>query len=399
MHRSKSNRGWWVVIACALVMFGTWNAVAGFGVFLPVLSREFGWSRGAIAGTTSLQLIIGGTLAFAIGSFTDRYGPRPILIASALITGAGYISCSAITALWQFYLLQGLVLGIGMASIFLVPTTTVSRWFASQRGLALGVLLSFHSVSFITGPPLSAFLINSFGWRTTYLVLGALVWCIALPASAFTRFPEADEATPGQTQGSGHAAATFSKIVADHRIWFLGAAWLCHGFIWMTLTVHLVPYVRDRGVTLEEASLALPLFGVGIIIGRLLFGFFADKLGTKWTFGLCQVLQVITLTWLLTKPSIFVVYFLMAWLGMSAAGSDIGVIKGVAEVFGVRAMGATMGVMNMGWRSGAALGPAMAGFIYDATGAYTIAFALVAALPILSVISLNRGMNMARSGS
>ncbi len=392
---SLLNPAWVVVAACALVMFGMWNSYTGFGVFLPVLAQEFGWSRGVISGATSLQLLIGGVMAFAIGALSDRYGPRRLLFLSALVSGGAFLLSSAITALWQLYLLQGLLLGVGMASSYLVPTTTVSRWFVARRGLALGILLACHNLTLITGPPVSAFLINAFGWRTTYLVLGGLVWCIALPASAFTRFPNEGERLKsgaqwsepggaGEPRSAARGGVTLRRALADRRVWFLGGCWLLLGMAWMMIVIHLVSHVKDQGVALEVASLALTLFGVGAIVGRILFGVAADRLGTKSTFFLCSFLQVAALTWLLSTPSLASVYLLMVGLGMGAAGTDTTVVKAAAEVFGVRSIGATVGLLNMGWRCGATLGPAVAGFIYDATRSYTLAFALALAGLVLS---------------
>src|SRR5499426_2099097 len=101
------RQGWVVVGACSLAMFGVWNSYAGFGVFLPVLTNEFGWSRGAISVAPSLNLIIGGLIAFVIGAASDRYGPRLILTASAVLVGALFALASRIDALWHLYAVFG----------------------------------------------------------------------------------------------------------------------------------------------------------------------------------------------------------------------------------------------------------------------------------------------------
>src|SRR2546430_17225994 len=197
------RQGWVVVGACSLVMFGVWNSHAGFGVFLPVLVKEFGWSRGAISIAPSLNLIVGGLIAFMVGAASDRYGPRRILIISAILMGALYALASLIDALWHLYLVLGVFLGIAMASVYLVPTTTVSRWFVDQRGLALGILLAGLNLAFVTGPRLSASLFARFGWRTSYLFLGGLVLVLAIPARRLTRVPP----SPGDSRSNYHATA------------------------------------------------------------------------------------------------------------------------------------------------------------------------------------------------
>jgi predicted MFS family arabinose efflux permease len=243
--------------------------------------------------------------------------------------------------------------------------------------LALGILLAGLNLAFVTGPRLSAFLIERFGWRTTYLVLGALVWILAIPGSLFTRFPPA--ATGAATDRSvASGGSTIREALADRRLWLLVMAWMLLGFNQMMMSIHLVSYVKDRGVTLERAALALTILGAGTIVGRILIGMAADRIGTKPMFWFCLTIQVTTLLAVIAGPSLSILNFLLFWLGLSAAGSDTTLVKGAVETFGVRAIGAVMGVLSLGWRCGAALGPTAAGFIYDATGTYVLAFALAA---------------------
>jgi MFS family permease len=410
VRRLKLQPGWAVVAASFAVMFGAWNPHAGFGVFLPVLSREFGWSRGAISLAASLNLFIGGTLAFWVGAASDRYGARRVLALSALLAGTCYLFASTINALWHFYLLQGVLLGICMSGMYLVPTATVARWFAERRGLALGIVLAGLNLAYVVGGPLSAFFINTFGWRTTYLLLGGLVWSVAVPASLFMREPpsgggfqaQTARAVPGATStlrsplSFAMAEATFREALVDRRLWFLAATWFLQGFVNMMVAIHMVPHVTDRGATLESASLALTIYGISSIGGRVLFGAAADRVGTRPTFWFCLALQLLALTSVLIGPSLRVLYFLIMWFGLAAAGGDTAVVKAAPEVFGVRAIGAIMGILSLGWRCGAALGPAAAGFIYDATGSYTFAFSLASVGLMLSLALFTLGMSPPR---
>jgi len=385
MSDARRRQGWVVVGACSLAMFGVWNSYAGFGVFLPVLASEFGWSRGAISVAPSLNLIIGGLIAFVIGAASDRYGPRLILTASAVLVGALFALASRIDALWHLYAVFGVLLGIAMSSVYLVPTTTVSRWFVDRRGLALGIMLAGLNLAFVTGPRLSAFMIERLGWRTTYLVLGALVWVLAIPGSLLTRFPP-EHRDPAAQKETAHSStgATLREALADRRLWLLVTAWLLLGFNQMMMSIHLVSFVKDQGVTLERASLALTILGTGTIAGRILVGIASDRIGTKPMFWVCLTLQVCALLSIMAGPSLSVLDVVLFWMGLAAAGSDTTVVKGAVETFGVRAIGAVMGVLSLGWRCGAALGPTTAGFIYDSTGTYLPAFAMAAAGLVLS---------------
>jgi len=383
MRQPKVNPRWGVVAAAFLGMCGTWIPHASFGVFLPVLSVEFGWSRGAIASVASLNLLLGGILGFWVGAASDRYGSRRLLALSAVVTGAGYLLASAINTLWHFYLLLGVVLGVSMSGLYVLPTALVARWFVEHRGLALGILLAGLNLAYATGGPLSAALINVVGWRRAYLFLGLLVWLVAVPASFFMKAPPSEGAprvtTPPGTATAGRsqtAGTTFREILADRRLWLLTLTWGLLGSANMMMAIHMVPYAKDQGITLERASLALTIYGFSSIGGRLLFGAAADRLGTRPTFWFCLTLQLMTFLGVLTRPSVWIFYLLILCFGLMSAGADTAVVKAASEVFGLRAIGAIMGFLSLGWRCGAALGPAAAGFIYDATGSYLVAFGL-----------------------
>src|SRR5262249_16193060 len=113
--------------------------------------------------------------------------------------------------------------------------------------------------------------------------------------------------------------------------------------------------------------------------GCLLGGAAADRLGTKPTFWVCLTVQIATLLAIVAAPSLSALDVLLFGFGLSAAGSDTTLVKGAVETFGVRSIGAVMGVLSLGWRCRAARGPTAAGFIYDAMGPYVLAFALAAA--------------------
>lgn len=391
--------GWVVVTACFGVLFGVWNANAGFGVFLPVLAREFHWSRGAISVALSINLLIGAILGLGVGPASDRYGPRAILAVGACLTGTGYLLASVVNALWHFYLFVGVLVGIGMGSMYLVTTATVSRWFLRERGLAVGILLAGLNLAYVTGSPLTAFLINSLGWRPAYLVLGGLIWSVAVPASLLVRHPAGtDRSTAGGTSSpsSGTGVATLGAAAADRRLWLLAGTWFLTGYAYYTVMVHIVSYVKDRGMTLERASLALTIWGLSLIVGSVLFGAVADRLGIRPAFWTCLGLQVIPLTWIVTGPPVWALYLLITCFGLGAAGSDTTVVKAAAEVFGVRAIGAVLGLMVIGWRLGAALGPAAAGFIHDGTGSYAGAFGIASLGLAVSGVTFTRGISSRR---
>jgi MFS family permease len=386
MRQPGRERRWIVVAGLFTVTFGVSNPLAAFGVFLPILSDVFGWSRGAIAVAQSLNMVLGGVAGFAVGAIGDRSGPRGVLSVTVVIAGLGFAAGSLVNSLWQFYFCLGLLVGIGASGLYILSTATIARWFDDRRGLALGLVLTGFNLGFMTGGPTAAFLIERVGWRPAYVVLGLAVCAIGGLAGLFVRNPSQapTAATARDLRDRVRPRLSLRDALVDRRFWLLGGSWFSLGSVFMTLMVHIVPYMRDRGVSLERASLALTAYGLGAMTGRIVFGAVSDRLSAMATMRWCVVIQVGSLVTLLLGPPQWLAAAMLILFGFGFAGADTVVVKAIPDVVGLQSLGAIMGVLGLAWRCGAALGPATAGFIYDATGSYVLPFG---AAPILLIAS------------
>jgi MFS family permease len=177
------------------------------------------------------------------------------------------------------------------------------------------------------------------------------------------------------------ARASLAHAFADRRLWALTGAWFLLGMVFMMVSVHSVPYGRDRGLPLEQASFLLTAYGIGAGVGRLAAGVASDRLGTLLTMRCCLAVQGAALLVLVLGPPGWALIPTLVAFGLGAAGSDNTFVKVVPEVFGVAGLATLMSIVGLGWRTGAGIGPAAAGFLHDATHAYTAAFAVgIAAL-------------------
>jgi len=386
-------RRWLIVAALFVVTYGISMPLAAYGVFLPVLAEHFGWSRGAISAALSLNLLVGGLAGFVVGALADRHGPRALLTVTVALAGAAFALVSAVNTLWQLVLLVGLMGGIGMSSFYLLATATVTHWFDERRGLGLALVLVGFNLGYITGGPLAAWLITGLGWRAAYYVLGIGCGLLTTGAALTVRLPRRAERTAlrrpppahaGAPAIGGHSSITLRQSLADPRQWMLNVSWLLLGGLAMMISVHAVPFARDQGVSLADASLALTAYGVGSAVGRLIAGAVSDRLGTRPTIGAAYLLETLALLALLWIPSRGALLASLVAFGAGFAASDTMVAKVIPEVFGLRAIGAIMGVLTLGWRLGAALGPAAAGFLYDLTGSYTVPFGAAPVAVLLS---------------
>jgi len=163
------------------------------------------------------------------------------------------------------------------------------------------------------------------------------------------------------------------------------------------VSVHIVPFARDQGIGLTGASLTLTTYGLGAALGRLSGGALSDRLGPRATiyvaYGL-TALSLLTLRWVPSREALLVS---VALFGAGFAATDTMVVKVVPDLFGMRAIGAIMGILTLGWRCGAALGPAAAGFLHDFTGSYAIAFGAAPFAVVASAVLFALGTSSSRA--
>jgi MFS transporter, OFA family, oxalate/formate antiporter len=388
------------VAALFIVTICIANSLSAFGVFLPVLSDAFGWRRGDISVALSINLVVGGIMAFAVAGVADRRGPRGILTLTVLLGALGFALTSQIGALWHFYLTYGFLVGLGMSSIYVLSAATVARWFHHRRGFALAVVLTGFNLGWLTGGPFAAVLIERAGWRGAYLALALVIAALGVPASLCVRFPVDGPGAARTATGPGGSASTdvsetFRRALTDRRLWFLVSAWFLFGLVFMMVTVHSVPYAKDLGMPLARASLVLTAYGLGAAVGRLVAGAAADRFGAPLIMRVCLLAQTLALAVLVVGPPAWALAPVLVAFGVGAAGADTTFVKTVPDVFGVAAIASVMSVLGLGWRSGAAVGPTSAGFVYDLTCSYTLPFgagllALMAAIMLFGLGTAGR---------
>jgi MFS family permease len=384
-------RRWLVVVALFVVTYGISTPLAAYGVFLPVLADTFGWSRGAIATALSINLLLGGVAGFVIGALADRHGPRVILVVTVATAGTAFALVATVSALWQLYLFVGVLGGIGMSSFYLLAAATVSHWFDERRGLALALVLVGFNLGYISAGPLAAWLISLVGWRPAYALLGSGCGLITLAAALTVRLPRPAETAllrrpvpDGSPPPAAAPSVTLRAALADPRQWYLNVCWFLLGGLALMLSVHVVPFARDLGISLASASLALTAYGVGSVTGRVGAGFVSERVGVFTLIRAGYVLQIVALGALFWVSSREALMAALVLFGIGFAAADTMITKVIPDVFGLRAIGAIMGVLTLGWRCGAALGPAVAGFVYDATGSYAIPFGAAPGVVVVS---------------
>lgn len=387
--------GWYIVGAGFLISFIGMGTRYSYGVFVKSLDADFGMTRAATSGVFSLYMILACLIAIMGGWALDRYGPRKIGILMGIFTGLSLLSASQARAAWQLLITYSLFLSLGTGAVYGVANSTTSRWFVAKRGIAVGITSAGGGVGAIVLAPFAAYLISSFDWRTAFIVMG-LVSGIGMIAAALVLVKEPRdighlpygmksepvEKDPARGESSlDSPGLSLGQAWKIQPFWFLGLAWLFLSLGLHMVFIHVVPYAVDMGIAPMDAAFILSLLGLTNIAGRLVAGKLADVMGTKVIGVFCALIQCGALFWLMGSTRLWMLYaFAVAYGFLWGSASTVTTIM-TADIFGTRSLGAIMGIMSGGWAAGAAIGPAVGGYLFDVTGHYSTAFVAGAAAP------------------
>ena len=376
-----------------------------FGVFLKSIEMEFNLSRAATSSVFSIYMLLCTLMAVIGGWALDRYGPRKVGLVIGTFTGLSLLLTSLVRSPWQLFITYSLLLSLGTGPIYGVANTTASRWFFRKRGLVVGFTSSGGGVGAIVLAPFATYLMSVFDWRTAFIVLGIVSWAAMVAVSFFlVKGPEdlglLPDGAKSEASQREHQKDPWNNQTEDISLgracrmkpfWLLGLTWLFLSLSLHMIFVHIIPYAVGTGLSSMEAAYILSLMGFSNIPGRLLIGRFSDMFGRK-TLGItCALVQFGSMLWLMGSGSLWMIYTFAVVYGFLWGGAGVIITAFIGDIFGTRMLGVIMGMMSAGWALGAAIGPAIGGYIFDISGNYFIAFlacaiALLAAAFLLSLM-------------
>jgi len=371
------KRGWTLVLS-ASVGFSFFSIMTtSMGVFMGPLGEEFGWSRTLLSAGLPIAGVINLVLAPFAGMLVDRYGARWMALPGLAAMIAATCSFALIDGseaqwigIWVFYAFSG---AIGSMTVW---SAAVSGAFEQARGLALGLTLAGTAVAQAVTPPLSSYLIEAFGWRMAYVILGvgwggvALFLCVLFFFDRHDRQRRSPETTP--EPAAELPGLTIAQAWRDRGLWQIGLS----TFVLMVLTIgfliHQVPILTASGVTAGVAAWLAGLGGVAGIIGKLVTGVLIDRYRANWVGGITLGATTLVFAFLLDgirTPALIVVAIL---INGYSAGTKLQICTYLTTRYaGLRNFGTVFGFMTILITGGSALGPLLAGMAFDMTGGYT----------------------------
>ncbi len=334
------------------------------GSFVAPLEAEFGWSRGQVTSSFLYTTLVLAVIAPFLGNLIDRVGTRLVaLVSIPLLSGVLYAMSRFEGSIGQFHMLYALAALAGAGTTPINYTRAVNGAFDKVRGLALGISQAGIAVAAITLPLLLASLNQSYSWRTGYLVLALLAlvpWPFVLLGFRSAPMPRVAKASLAEGRG---------ELFRSRLFWSVGISFAAVAVAVSALVVHMVPLLRDAGMTPIAAASTASVIGFGVLGGRLLTGWLIDRFFAPYvaatlflaTAGGCLLL-------LYGGPGMVPLAAALIGLSLGAEADLIAYLT--ARYFGMARYAFVYGFIYSMFLIGTATGPALAGRLYDASGNY-----------------------------
>lgn len=391
--REGGARDWLVVLACLVCQMGMGTGGYVFPVFMRPVGEELGWSRTVYAAANPIMSTCVALAGPLVGWLSDRRGPRLVLVAGSVLMSLGLLGASSMEEVWQFYA-AAVAIGIAVACLGDLPTASaIAGRFAARRGAALGLVYVGSNLGGALGAAGAAALAVEAGWRGALATLGGSLWILLLPFALLVGLPrrpvpardhppagaagETVATAPGAAAGLPFAAADDDVATAlrGRDFWLL--AWVLVAFYLYRLGVnaHLVAFLSDLGYAHGEAALGFSVtIGVGIL-GKLLVGSLADRIGARRAaVGNFVVITLASALLLAPELPLAIPLFLLLH-GVATAAEDVVVPLVVGQRYGTRYLANIYGWLMLALVPGGILGPIVAGAVFDGTGSYAAVFA------------------------
>ena len=399
--------GWVIVAAMFVTLFISLGFRFAFGVFYSALLDETGWSRAETAWVISVAMGVYALTAALSGYLYDRLGARVLFTGGALLMGAGLMLCSTIKTLSELVLYYGVIIGLSYAALGFIPhMAIVPRWFSRRRGFANSLSLAGVGLGSLAIAAGSAELIQAIGWRATLWHYGIASMAVLIPVNLILHRDSAQSLglhPDGRQPGGGKAAhppdshMTVRAALINRNFWWLFAAVTMIGLVTMTMIVHQTRMLVDVGFSLSLASLIFGMLGVTRAVGGLFWGPLSDRIGRAACVVIICVASFFGLGLLLLLPYLppdagglrmallaaYLIAFGLGYNGMSPVFAST-----VSDHFAGRNLGTIMGLLDLGFGVGAALGPWAGGWVFDRVGGYGWMVAGVMAGIVITGISL-----------
>ena len=408
--------GWWLVIGAAVGQFVALGSSGGVaGVFLRPMTEDLGWTAAEYTLGGSAAFLLGGVIGVVVGQLVDRYGARPLMLVGAFVYVGSFLAMSRVEVLWQFVVLSMLSGSAGYTLVGpLVVNAALAKWFVVRRGWAIALGSSGVSLAGLIMPVTMTRVVDSIGWRDSYVILAVFVFAILAPAALVMRRrpedhgllpdgldPDAEagvdaclgvdaEAVEAQERDAANSY-TRGEALRTPAIWLLIVGYGLNIMALTAILVHAIPFLTDHGFTRTEAALAIAVNGGANLSSKFVWGFFLQRVQARYLAATALSISATGVVLMLVSgqvgslPLMFFAFFCWGF----GFGGTIPLSEFIwAKYFGRVHIGAVRGVGVPFTIVFGALGPILAGLYFDAAGSYGGVFAFFVAAYLTGALAI-----------
>lgn len=411
-NKKKKFYGWKIVIAGIVLNFmGVGIGINAIGVFFKPVVNDMGFSRGDFSLYFTILAL---TMTFAsplLGKLLEKFSTKVVMGISSFILAFSFAAYSQCNSLTEFYIVSFFV-GLGHAGTHIIPVSMlITNWFDKKRGLVMGIVFTATGLGGLVFSPVANILIENYGWRLTYLILGIAIGSLCIPAALIMKrtpddvgqYPDGADA-PGENDVETELTGlTLSQALKSPVFWFLAIMIFFIDAQAMGIQQHLVPYLTDIKYSSTFAAGLLGFYLGMIAVGKIMLGYISDHYGIKWGFIIFTGFLILSLIFLYkAEYMIFVILFAIAF-GFGNAVITVSLPLMTSECFGLKHYAVIFGMLTIANALGAAVGMPVVGYLYDSTGSYnsaiTISLVITIIALLLGIVAMNRSSLLLQTDS
>jgi MFS family permease len=369
----------WMLLGASFLTFSVGAAfIHSYAVFLVAFIEAFGWTRAQVSIAYSVGQLVHGATSPLVGILVDRLGPRRLVLMGGALLAAGLLASAFATELWHMVVLYGVVMTLGANCFGLVVfVPLLSKHFVRNRGMAVAIVQSANGFARAYSAPVSTLMVGGLGWRGAYLWQGIAMAVMILPLAALFRGTDTHRAPAAEPRAVGPGGWTVTQAMRTPHFWLLTLVYIFTGLGSFLVALHQLAFAVDMGFDKLYAASVLGMGAFLSLPGVILTGTVSDYIGRELSAVITYGTSIIGVACglLITGPEDHLLLWLHAcFFGLTWGARGPAITAKTADLFPGPHLGTILGVISIGTGLGAAGGSWLAGFVFDMTGSYRVAF-------------------------
>ena len=377
-----------LAVGFAVLFFGTGTRYV-FGLVLVPMTEDLNLSRSAHSSALLAFMLVSAVAMPFIGRLIDRQSIKLVMAVGAIVSASAITLMGMVDAAWQLFALYGVLYAVGFAATSVAPVSVLmSRWFPNNTGLASSAAITGNGTGQLVIIALLTSFLSDIGWRRAYVILGLVNAAVVIPlVLAFVKSSEPRQTERPRPASGESNSSSLGEVFVARDFWLVAVMYTVCGFQDFFFATHIVAFAQDRGVSDFLAGNILAFMGLAALVGVLLSGGLADRHGACRPTLLCFFLRIGLFGYVLFMQDAISIAAVALVYGFTFTMTAPLTVVFAGNIFGTARLGSVSGLINMVHQVAGGLGALAGAVIFDTTGSYTGAFALMFALSVLAAIA------------